>query len=357
MTLGFISTTKKNSLPKKKEITCSSEQNETNIKNDLFKQSFSVYFIILISSILRFIIPYNNVLIFSTITNLAFLLPIFIYIPFKNDCIMPGLIVVLTLQFSGSFAHHVRNCKNNTYRTFDMFGYLVFYIYIAFMCIWKFINFENVFHKHIFRYIVILIISFWVIFYENIKKHEFIILITTAACTTPIIIYKLFKNTEITFKVFGSYSIIIVLLYLCAYLLNKESDVWEANDKHSILIYEMTHGLWHIFVAHAQFIIVFITLNPYISYTLEPIAMGVIISLTILLTVIYYNNVPNNIPMFIISLFGTIFCIILNKQAIYSEILYFYNNPPLQLFWNKIHMHKTTLPTTRVDPVSGVFTP
>lgn len=271
--------------------------------------SLSVYAISLISISLRFVVPYDGVQVFAAVTNLAYALP-FVFFLREPPMLMCALLVT-TIQGSGSFAHHVRNCRDETYRILDFYGYIITYIVIAVFAIHKlslYLVESRLLNVILLRCMLITGVTLATIFFDDIVGREIIVLpvLGGTAGVVLMLCYRVAYKQDLS-TVFAL-SVTLLALFGVAYYLNVSGDSpWGLVDE-AILEYELPHGWWHILTAKAQFLFLCLLLGNGVQTLKDWDWYVVLVNLALVASVgiTYAIGVMDLIEVVIISSAGTL---------------------------------------------------
>lgn len=258
--------------------------------------SLSVYVVAFISALARLLVYNDTLEIFAVLTNFAFVLPVFV-IADPTDYIFPAISVLLIFEAFGSMAHHARNCTNPNYRVIDLEPIYLTYIYFVAWGLWGCFCDRTKIVRITIRVISGAGLASAMLWYEWFTHNQEWIVATFAGISGGLLAFSVWKRKTATIKVALLSAGIILLLYGCASYVRAR----KIGPTHSE---EILHGMWHIFNAQAQYILVssfvFVESEKYVGFFEWAISAFLPICITILASF----NVVETWQILILSAFG-----------------------------------------------------
>ena len=193
--------------------------------------------------------------------------------------------LLLTLEAAGSFAHHVRNSLNPTYRIMDFLAILMLYEYFVACSVW------GLFTKRVgftwLQYVALGGIATTVAMYEDAAPHLSTIAIGCGVASgvllllAVLLVHRTWSCTSI-----AVHTGITIAMYGAAFFMDQSTDQWTADAEH----YDLYHGMWHLWTAQAQFVMIGVMIAPQTPLDVDWTAFAANVVLLVTLTLCAYRD-------------------------------------------------------------------
>lgn len=216
---------------------------------------FTSIYVVGIVALMPRILFDTDIQIAATISNIAFLFPLFTCLFDRSLISAPVLLLILT--FAGSTAHHARNCRIASYRVLDVAPIFVSYTYFSIWCIdtvFKRLNITNVHYFVVQRFFLIILIFCCIFWYESIVDKQIQLICAFTAITATTFLSICFTKHPFFQDIFSLAAVAVSLLstYGVGLTANEINvSAWIGGTK-----YEILHSTWHIMMAQGQYILV-----------------------------------------------------------------------------------------------------
>ena len=297
--------------------------------------SLLVYWVGMLAALAKFS---GSITVFSTGTNIAFLIPLFGLCLIPTDGIeifMPAVYILCVIEAFGSFVHHLHACANNNYRVLDHFGYLLLYSFLMMQSTWS-VACRHRLWRFLTRLGVFAIVSVVITCYNQIMQNVLPYIISVG-CVSGVIIFLdaiIFKKRQAI--LYGACTILLVIaLFVVGGLYNHANHPQsEERDR-----YDMMHGIWHLLAAQGQFILIWTLITDGKLDDERPEMLVTAIVIVVLLSV-YFANVYTKMAYFILFLCVCLFWCIRVWQRSKLIMIHVGQETRLRFSWKCRRIHR-----------------
>ena len=193
---------------------------------------------------------------FSTITNLSYLLPLLLLIPNNNDQnnprpFFPSVYLLCVLLGMGSLAHHLRGCDDANYRVLDHVFYLLTYGFLMGRSAWTLCCHDTTW-RFVIRLFMLLTVSLIVIFYNFVLAYNVEFMVTFGCISGVLVLFGVFRRRrQNLLECVLSLALVLLTIGLATIF-----NVGVSPHTSERYVYDMEHGMWHLFIAKFQFILI-----------------------------------------------------------------------------------------------------
>ena len=192
--------------------------------------------------------------VFSTITNLPFVLPLLLLAISPSKALLPTVYALCIFQGFGSFIHHMHGCTQPDYRVMDHLFYLLLYAYLMVRSAWVMFCDRACWRISIRATCMVLLILV-ICLYRTFLAHNVTTMIVFGSIAGACVFVdsQLLRRQQTFRSGFASAAMMIALIGTASLFLNTRSRLRAEEDYKN----DVYHGMWHLLASQFQFVLIF----------------------------------------------------------------------------------------------------